>query len=89
VLYVRISPPAAAHADAVSYDALANYHHHFVAQGLTTPEQIVAGTCLPSDDPAAARDRLAAYAEAGIDVVCLYPHGFDEAERSRVLASVR
>jgi len=89
VLYVRISPRAAAHADAVGYDSLANYHHHFVAQGLTTPEAIVTGTCLPADDPTAVRDRLAAYAEAGIDVLCLYPHGFEEADRARVLASIR
>jgi alkanesulfonate monooxygenase SsuD/methylene tetrahydromethanopterin reductase-like flavin-dependent oxidoreductase (luciferase family) len=88
VLYVRISPSEAALTDARNYDALANYHQHFVNQGLTTPEQIVAGTCLPADDPAAVRDRLAAYADAGVDVVCLYPHGFAEAERERVLAAV-
>jgi alkanesulfonate monooxygenase SsuD/methylene tetrahydromethanopterin reductase-like flavin-dependent oxidoreductase (luciferase family) len=88
VLYVRISPPEAALADARSYDALANYHQHFVHQGLTAPDQIVAGTCLPADDPAAVRERLAAYAEAGVDVVCLYPHGFAEAERERVLSAV-
>ena len=63
----------AAHADAVSYDTIDNYHRHFVAQGLTDPEAIVAGTCLSADDLAAARDRLAAYADAGIDVLCVYP----------------
>jgi alkanesulfonate monooxygenase SsuD/methylene tetrahydromethanopterin reductase-like flavin-dependent oxidoreductase (luciferase family) len=65
-----------------------NYHKHFVAQGLTTPDDIVRGTCVPATDPAAVRERLAAYAEAGVDVVCLYPHGFDETERERVLAAV-
>ena len=88
VLYVRVSPAEAVRADAVSYDALANYHQHFVDQGLTSPEAIIAGTCLPADDPAAARDRLAQYADAGIDVLCLYPHGFAEAERERVLGSL-
>lgn len=88
VLYVRISPPDAVHADAVNYDRLANYHRHFQLQGLASPQAIVARTCLPPDDPAAARDRLDAYAEAGIDVVCLYPHGFGEGERERVLAAV-
>jgi alkanesulfonate monooxygenase SsuD/methylene tetrahydromethanopterin reductase-like flavin-dependent oxidoreductase (luciferase family) len=88
VLYVRMSPAAAAHTDAVNYDALANYHKHFVAQGLTSPEAIVAQACLPADDPGAVRERLGRYAEAGIDVVCLYPHGFEEAERQRVLAAV-
>ena len=88
VLYVRISPPEAVQADARNYDALVNYHQHFVAQGLTTREEIVAGTCLPPDDPGAVRERLTAYAEAGVDVVCLYPHGFDEGERQRVLSSI-
>jgi len=88
VLYVRLSPPEAAHADAVNYDALDNYHRHFVAQGLTDPDAIIAGACLPAGDTAAARERIAAYAEAGIDVLCVYPHGFGEAERERVLAAV-
>jgi alkanesulfonate monooxygenase SsuD/methylene tetrahydromethanopterin reductase-like flavin-dependent oxidoreductase (luciferase family) len=86
VLYVRVSPRSAALTDAVNYDRLDNYHRHLQAQGLTTPEAIVDGTCLPPDDPGLARDRLAAYAEAGIDVVCLYPHGFDATEREQVLA---
>lgn len=88
VLYVRLSPDAAVKADAVNYDMLANYHQHFVSQGLTTADDIVAGTCLPAQDPGAARDRLAAYADAGIDVLCLYPHGFAEAEREQVLGAV-
>jgi alkanesulfonate monooxygenase SsuD/methylene tetrahydromethanopterin reductase-like flavin-dependent oxidoreductase (luciferase family) len=88
VLYVRISPPEAAVADAVAYDALANYHQHFVHQGLHDAGAIVAGTCLPADDPAAAADRLSAYRDAGVDVVCLYPHGLDEKVREAVLAGV-
>ncbi|MCU1504355.1 MAG: hypothetical protein JWM12_3709, partial [Ilumatobacteraceae bacterium] len=88
VLYVRMSPPDAARSDAANYDALANYHRHFVSQGLTDVDAIVAGACLPSDDIRAARARIAAYADAGIDVLCVYPHGFEEAERERVLAAV-
>jgi alkanesulfonate monooxygenase SsuD/methylene tetrahydromethanopterin reductase-like flavin-dependent oxidoreductase (luciferase family) len=88
VLYVRMSPPEAAHADAVNYDALDNYHRHFVSQGLHDADAIVAGACLPSHDGAAARDRIAEYADAGIDVLCVYPHGFDEADRERALAAV-
>lgn len=88
VLYVRMSPPEVVRQDATSYDALANYHRHFLAQGLTSPDAIVAGTCLAPHDPAFVKDRLAAYADAGIDVLCLYPHGFDEVERERVLAAV-
>jgi alkanesulfonate monooxygenase SsuD/methylene tetrahydromethanopterin reductase-like flavin-dependent oxidoreductase (luciferase family) len=85
VLYVRISPGAAARADAIAYDSLAHYHQHFVAQGLDTPEAIMAGACLAGDDPARARDRIAEYAAAGIDLLCLYPHGFDEGERELLL----
>ena len=32
VLYVRLSPYEALHTDAVNYDAMANYHHHFERQ---------------------------------------------------------
>ena len=74
--------------DAVGYDALANYHQHFVRQGLLDPEAIVAGTCLSAEDRGAARAQLDAYEEAGIDVLCLYPHGFDEVERARLLTSL-
>lgn len=88
VLYVRMSPAAAVHADAVNYDALDNYHRHFVAQGLLDADAIVAGCCLPADDPGAVRARLAEYADAGVDLLCVYAHGFDEAERQRVLAAV-
>jgi hypothetical protein len=82
-----LAPRFVARSDAVNYDALANYHQHFVGQGLHGPEAMVAGTCLPADDPVGARERLAAYAEAGVDVVCVYPHGFEESERERVLAA--
>jgi alkanesulfonate monooxygenase SsuD/methylene tetrahydromethanopterin reductase-like flavin-dependent oxidoreductase (luciferase family) len=88
VLYVRLSPAEAVERDAVNYDALANYHRHFVGQGLTTPSAIVSGTCLPAEDLDAARARIDAYAEAGIDVLCLYPHGFDEVERARLLTAL-
>ena len=75
-------------ADAKGYDALANYHQHFVNQGLHDPAAIVAGTCIPADDVPRARDRLAAYREAGIDVVCLYAHGYDEPDRLKVLEAL-
>ena len=88
VLYARLSPADTVRADAVGYDALANYHEHFVRQGLADPEAIVARTCLSAEDPGAARAQLDAYAEAGIDVLCLYPHGFDEVERARLLTAL-
>ncbi|MDH3680943.1 MAG: LLM class flavin-dependent oxidoreductase [Acidimicrobiia bacterium] len=88
VLYLRVMPGDLARTDAVNYDAMANYHQHFVNQGLHTPDDIVAATCLPASDLGEARDRLAAYAETGLDLVCLYPHGWDEAERNRILAGL-
>ncbi len=88
VLYVRLMPDEAVMADAVNYDAMANYHQHFVNQGLTNPDDIVAATCLPASDLGKAREQLARYAEAGLDLACLYPHGGDEAERTRLLTEL-
>ena len=88
VLYVRLSPYEALHTDAVNYDAMANYHHHFVRQGLMTPEDVVAGTCLRSDDLGHAKEQLNAWAEAGIDLVCAYPHGLEQAEYETALAAL-
>jgi alkanesulfonate monooxygenase SsuD/methylene tetrahydromethanopterin reductase-like flavin-dependent oxidoreductase (luciferase family) len=88
VLYVRLSPYDALHTDAVNYDAMANYHQHFERQGLTNPEDVVAGTCLQSDDVGQARDKLAAWADAGIDLVCVYPHGLNQSEYESALAEL-
>jgi len=88
VLYVRLSPYDALHTDAVNYDAMINYHQHFERQGLTTPEDVVAGTCLQSDDVGQARDKLAAWADAGIDLVCVYPHGLDQHQYESALAAL-
>ena len=88
VLYVRLSPYDALHTDAVNYDAMINYHQHFERQGLTTPEDVVAGTCLKSDDVGQARDKLAAWADAGIDLVCVYPHGLNQSEYESALAEL-
>ena len=88
VLYVRLSPYDALHTDAVNYDTMINYHQHFERQGLTNPEDVVAGTCLQSDDVGQARDKLAAWAEAGIDLVCVYPHGLNQSEYESALAKL-
>lgn len=96
VLYLRLSTAAVLRSDAVAYDTMANYHQHFVAQGLggadpsgpADPDAVVAGTCLAVDDLGAAKARLAEYAESGVDVVALYPHGLDPDTRRRVLESI-
>ncbi|HEY3674246.1 MAG TPA: LLM class flavin-dependent oxidoreductase [Acidimicrobiia bacterium] len=80
-LYVRLMTNAVSYSDAVRYDAMANYHRNFLAQGLATADEIVAGTTLSRDDLGAARARLDQYRSAGIDTVCLYPMAFDETDR--------
>ena len=88
VLYVRLSPYEALHTDAVNYDAMANYHRHFERQGLKSPEAVVAGTCLQSDDLGRAREQLVGWAEAGIDLVCAYPHGLEQSDYQKALAAL-
>ena len=88
VLYVRLSPYEALHTDAVNYDAMANYHHHFERQGLKSPEAVVAGSCLQSDDLGRAREQLVGWAEAGIDLVCAYPHGLEQSDYQKALAAL-
>ena len=81
-------PDAAVRRDAVNYDALANYHRHFVTQGLDDTDAIVAGTTLPLTDPAAARDRIEQYRESGLDLLCVYPHDLEPADREAALAAL-
>ena len=88
VLYIRVMPDELAMTDAINYDAMANYHRHFVNQGLSSPGEIVAATCLPATDLGRARHQLERYAEAGLDLACLYPHGWDEADRLRILTEL-
>lgn len=85
VLYVRVMPEEMALQDAVNYDQMANYHQHFVNQGLTTPQDIVAGACVTASDVGRAKEQLARYAESGLDLLCLYPHGWTETERLELL----
>lgn len=58
----------------------ANYGRHFTRQGLTTPEEVVRETCAPTGDPVVLGERIAAYRNAGADVVCVYPADADEEE---------
>jgi alkanesulfonate monooxygenase SsuD/methylene tetrahydromethanopterin reductase-like flavin-dependent oxidoreductase (luciferase family) len=88
VLYVRLARAEDLLGDAVAYDQMRNYHQHFVGQRLERPEDIVAGTCLPWDDPGRAKERLGRYAAAGVDIVCLYPHGLEPDEREKALGAL-
>src|SRR5579859_2188643 len=80
-LYLRLMTADASHDDAVRYDAMANYHRNFVAQGVTTHDEVVARTTLPRDDLGAARARLDEYRASGIDTACIYPLNFDGDDR--------
>jgi alkanesulfonate monooxygenase SsuD/methylene tetrahydromethanopterin reductase-like flavin-dependent oxidoreductase (luciferase family) len=86
-LYVRLMSDDVLYEDAKRYDAMANYHRNFLAQGITTPEEIVAGTTLRRADLGATRARLDAYQESGLDTLCIYPMGFDADDR-RVLEAL-
>jgi alkanesulfonate monooxygenase SsuD/methylene tetrahydromethanopterin reductase-like flavin-dependent oxidoreductase (luciferase family) len=88
-LYLRLMSDDALHADAGRYDAMANYHRNFLAQGITTPAEIVDRTTLPRDDLGAARARLDAYRDSGLDTVCIYPMGFDADDHRALEALTR
>jgi alkanesulfonate monooxygenase SsuD/methylene tetrahydromethanopterin reductase-like flavin-dependent oxidoreductase (luciferase family) len=87
-LYLRLMSRDAARADAGRYDAMGNYHRNFVAQGITTVDDIVAQTTLARDDLGAARARLDEYRDAGLDTACIYPLAFDADDR-RALDALR
>jgi alkanesulfonate monooxygenase SsuD/methylene tetrahydromethanopterin reductase-like flavin-dependent oxidoreductase (luciferase family) len=88
-LYLRLMSAQVSHGDAVRYDAMANYHRNFVAQGLATPEDIVARTTLPRDDLGTARARLDEYRAAGLDTICIYPMSFDDEDRRALVELTR
>src|SRR5207248_8394965 len=83
-LYLRLMNDQTARDDARNYDAMANYHRNFLAQGITTVDDIVARTTLPSHDLGATRARLDEYRDAGIDTICVYPEDFG-ADNRRLL----
>jgi alkanesulfonate monooxygenase SsuD/methylene tetrahydromethanopterin reductase-like flavin-dependent oxidoreductase (luciferase family) len=80
-LYVRLMTTEMLQHDAARYDAMANYHRNFLAQGITTHRDIVTRTTLPRDDLGAARARLEAYRASGLDTICIYPMAFDAEDR--------
>ncbi len=80
-LYLRLMNGDALRSDAERYDAMSNYHRHFLRQGLTSREEIVAGTTLSRDDLGASRARLDEYREAGVDCVCIYPATWEPEDR--------
>lgn len=65
-----------------------NYARHFRRQDLGNPAEVAARTCAPLDDPPAAGKRLAEYADAGADVVLLYPADPDPARVGELLTGI-
>ena len=88
VLYVRVMPAQAARRETDYYLQLANYRRHFALQGLHTTDEIAASTILPADDLGAARQRIAEYAEAGIETLCLYPKGLTAQAQDQLLQTI-
>jgi alkanesulfonate monooxygenase SsuD/methylene tetrahydromethanopterin reductase-like flavin-dependent oxidoreductase (luciferase family) len=88
VLYLRLMSAEATRTDAINYDAMANYHGHFLNQGLGDIDAIIAGTTLPLEDLDAAQERIEEYRASDLDLLCLYPHGLDTAERNAALAAL-
>lgn len=88
VVYLRLMSTDAARRDATAYMGFANYRRHFAAQGLTTIDEIVAATTLPTDDVGALRERLTAYDSSGVDLACIYPIGVSVGDRASLLEDV-
>lgn len=63
-----------------------NYARHFARQGLGSADEIVAATCAPAGDLPALSDRVDAYHEAGVDVVCIYPAEMNAGDIMRLIA---
>lgn len=57
---------------------LPSYASHFARQGLDSPVAVSAATGGPADDPTRLAARIAAYRDAGADVVCVYPADMDD-----------
>ncbi|WP_153503532.1 LLM class flavin-dependent oxidoreductase [Cumulibacter manganitolerans] len=87
-LFVRVGPPGDVRADAASYnDRLPNYRKHFLSQGLTDADAVVAKTCMRLD-AAEVVDTLAGYRDAGVTVPCVYPTGMTATEIVHLLDAV-
>jgi alkanesulfonate monooxygenase SsuD/methylene tetrahydromethanopterin reductase-like flavin-dependent oxidoreductase (luciferase family) len=72
-------PDALRHAADRYLTLFTSYARHFAGQGLADADAVAAATCGPADDPVALSRRIAAYHEAGADIVCVYPADMDEA----------
>ncbi len=87
-VFLRVDRAAALRRSADRYLTLFdNYARHFARQALTSAEEVADATCAPADDAAALADRIAAYRDAGADVVCVYPADMDDASILDVVAA--
>ena len=76
---LRVDHRAALERAALNYlTTLPNYAHHFARQGLDSAAAVSAATGGPADDPTRLAARIAAYGDAGADVVCVYPADMDD-----------
>lgn len=76
---LRVDDGAALERAAATYSTtFANYANHFARQGLDSAAAVSTATGAPADDPTRLAARVAAYHEAGADVVCVYPADMDD-----------
>lgn len=76
---LRVHRGAALERAALKYlTTFPNYANHFARQGLDSAAAVSAATGGPADDPTRLAARIAAYHEAGADVVCVYPADMDD-----------
>lgn len=66
-----------------------NYARHFARQGLSTPEEVARETCGSVDDPVVLPERIAAYRDAGADLVAVYPADAGEDEIAGIVNRVK
>jgi alkanesulfonate monooxygenase SsuD/methylene tetrahydromethanopterin reductase-like flavin-dependent oxidoreductase (luciferase family) len=84
VLYLRTGSPDALRAEAEMYRGFSNYRRHFERQGMSTIDEVVDGTCLPGDPPAAL-EAIAAYRSVGVGIPAVYPVGLSPDEICRLV----
>lgn len=89
-VYLRLDTPDRLAAQARTYlEMFPNYARHFARQGLADAADVALATGAPIDAPDTIAERVAAYREAGVDEVVLYPADVDTAAIERHLASWR
>jgi alkanesulfonate monooxygenase SsuD/methylene tetrahydromethanopterin reductase-like flavin-dependent oxidoreductase (luciferase family) len=65
-----------------------NYERHFARQGLTSATEVADATGAPVGDVDRLGERIAAYHDAGADVVCVYPADMDAGSILEIIPTI-